>query len=1165
MRSEPDQHGGGEPVPAPEPDPADGDLSCREAMDADTVRLRVDPAVPNQRELRLALAMKGGVSLAVWIGGAVSEINRLRVVNSVHQMIGTSTEVIDPDAHPWRRLARLVGYSSVSIDVVTGTSAGGLNGTVLAGSLVYGYPFERMRELWIQLGDIEALTRDTPLRWGEPPPPSLLDGDDYFLARLREILTGFAAEPPRQPAVDRLDLLLTATLREPIAETRFDDRQGVIHESRRKGSFRFRHYGQPGDPLSDFDTGDESAFTCARLALAGRSTSSFPFAFEPGTVYSADPPVSGQLDMSRVFSEITTGTTPFRIVDGGVLDNIPVSAAIKAIAASPAGAPTDRWLLYLQPDPVERPATGGASVFGGHGRALNTGLSALLTRYSQESLLEDIDELERHNTHVHLGRMRMRAAFAPLLEIDGRGVIDRLDRLAWTVRRPHASIRAQWDAENLVRKLTGRDRVVGPASLPRRPTDPLSGWDPETRSALPTRLTEALRAAAVADPAETFADVVALGSAINFCIDWARELERRAPNAEVASAIAGAKAALYLLRFTHELLNEFADRQLIRAATDAPPDDLDTWVDTAVTRRRCAVRSLPATTQSAVSAVLDAMNPVDTGVDRGFQSALARLAETLLALEDALSEDGPVDPVTQTWQALFRVADGLAAAVSTVQPPVIDTEGLPELIGYDLLTSCRQEERGRILTDLLVLSAPIPGGPGDHIRFLRIASDTDSPIPFTALRDGTEPLRAGAKLCGLDLAGFAAFFSARWRANDWMWGRLDAAANLVALLLDARRLRAVHADPEAVITELRSVATSSPRAELTRVAPSVVAAWDRFLTQRWASRAEVVAEEIHALYAHPDREHPLWACVDAITERLQWGILAEELPFVRAVNVGSHTGHVQQSPAPTPEMLSQVVDRYDVGGQNLRDLSEHRIGRIATRLAFVGYRTIQPGSSTWWRVVSRAALAVVKPWLILTTLILAAPRRTVLAFGVGLAGALPGVWAPRENWSLVPLIGDVQGTVWDVPRWILSILAVGLGIIAITQAVIGYRRRRAGVLEPVATVLWLIVGFVMTALDVRLGAIPVALCAIGALWLASFWTRPRARLAVTAVGGVGGYLATAVLFAGLEWTVGWWTAVAPVVMLYVVTGLASVFPVFAPQPREGGSDIDPPNDGETRP
>src|SRR5207253_1400474 len=104
------------------------------------------------QELRLALSMKGGVSLAVWIGGAVSEINRLRVC------AGTDAP---RQAHPWARLAHLAGYRGVSVDVLTGASAGGLNGTILAASLAYGFPFESMRDLWVRIADIEALCRPT--------------------------------------------------------------------------------------------------------------------------------------------------------------------------------------------------------------------------------------------------------------------------------------------------------------------------------------------------------------------------------------------------------------------------------------------------------------------------------------------------------------------------------------------------------------------------------------------------------------------------------------------------------------------------------------------------------------------------------------------------------------------------------------------------------------------------------------------------------------------------------------------------------------------------------------------------------------------------------------------------------------------------------------------
>ena len=43
---------------------------------------------------------------------------------------------------------------------------------------------------------------------------------------------------------------------------------------------------------------------------------------------------------------------------------------------------------------------------------------------------------------------------------------------------------------------------------------------------------------------------------------------------------------------------------------------------------------------------------------------------------------------------------------------------------------------------------------------------------------------------------FGAFYKASWRANDWMWGRLDGAGWLVHVLLDPRRILTIaDADP----------------------------------------------------------------------------------------------------------------------------------------------------------------------------------------------------------------------------------------------------------------------------------------------------------------------------------------------------------------------------------
>ena len=65
---------------------------------------------------------------------------------------------------------------------------------------------------------------------------------------------------------------------------------------------------------------------------------------------------------------------------------------------------------------------------------------------------------------------------------------------------------------------------------------------------------------------------------------------------------------------------------------------------------------------------------------------------------------------------------------------------------------------------------------------------------------------AAEKLTGLQLHHFGAFCKASWRANDWMWGRLDGAGWLVHTLLDPQRLYQLvtgAGDPDAFRAELR--------------------------------------------------------------------------------------------------------------------------------------------------------------------------------------------------------------------------------------------------------------------------------------------------------------------------------------------------------------------------
>src|SRR3954470_22585917 len=118
------------------PGPGGGRLMAESAREAE------------KPELRIALGMRGGVSLAVWMGGACSEIDRFR-------------RALDADGAPiYRQVLTASGYGSVAVDVVAGASAGGLNSVLLGCSVVHGMHFDReIRNLWLRLGDLGGLAR----------------------------------------------------------------------------------------------------------------------------------------------------------------------------------------------------------------------------------------------------------------------------------------------------------------------------------------------------------------------------------------------------------------------------------------------------------------------------------------------------------------------------------------------------------------------------------------------------------------------------------------------------------------------------------------------------------------------------------------------------------------------------------------------------------------------------------------------------------------------------------------------------------------------------------------------------------------------------------------------------------------------------------------------
>lgn len=70
----------------------------------------------------------------------------------------------------------------MTVDVISGTSAGGINGAVLALAVARNADLSFLRDLWLGEVSLTELLRSPT----ERSPRSLLRGDEYFCPRLSE-------------------------------------------------------------------------------------------------------------------------------------------------------------------------------------------------------------------------------------------------------------------------------------------------------------------------------------------------------------------------------------------------------------------------------------------------------------------------------------------------------------------------------------------------------------------------------------------------------------------------------------------------------------------------------------------------------------------------------------------------------------------------------------------------------------------------------------------------------------------------------------------------------------------------------------------------------------------------------------------------------------------
>ncbi|MFC4056993.1 patatin-like protein, partial [Planomonospora corallina] len=374
-------------------------------------------AVPgdDREDIRLAVVLNGGVSLAVWMGGVTAEINRLAASSPGGPADPGGPDPggpadpggsADPGGRPevYRELLEAV-EATVRVDVIAGSSAGGVNGAALAYAQVYRADLRRLGRLWAGTGSLAELLR-VPFA---PPAPSLLRGDGHLLPELAgafDRLVPASLRPDRYvPPADRpLDLMITATLMEGEQETFCDDFGNGITETDSAAVFRFtRDAGTP--PEEDpFHFAHDAA---RRLALAARCTASFPVAFEPGFApVGAEGPDDLHPDLggSGRRPAVASFAPSRHVLDGAILRNRPVEPALEAVYRQPADRQVRRLLMYVNPDPAA--AVPERAADPGDPPSLRAVLETLVRLPFEQSVADELRRIQEANARVRAERAR---------------------------------------------------------------------------------------------------------------------------------------------------------------------------------------------------------------------------------------------------------------------------------------------------------------------------------------------------------------------------------------------------------------------------------------------------------------------------------------------------------------------------------------------------------------------------------------------------------------------------------------------------------------------------------------------------------------------------------------------------------------------------------------
>ncbi|MFC4116680.1 patatin-like protein [Nonomuraea zeae] len=923
--------------------------------------MNVDISGIDKQDIRIAVVMSGGVSLAIWISGVTLELHH------VAQPAKRTPE--------YRQILDKLLNANARIDVIAGTSAGGLNGTFLALGLAAPRDLGQMRDLWKEHGDLRRLLRH-PLAKN---PPSLLQGDDYFIKKVEDALATIyhATEPAKEPP-SPVELILTGTLWEGRLSTFTDDMGANIVEQDYDATFRFTN--DDGSAAVNGNLDHESVI--GQLAKAARCTSSFPGAFEPHwvEVAPADDMPDGRWPSSAGRANFSCSQF---VVDGGVLLNKPLRPALEAIYRQPAERQVRRVLAYVCPTPSE-PSSGAAGDRSSQEQVPNARevvLDVFTRLRSTESVSRELEEIRcrseqtgsRRRARDQLaGAMTERAADLAEAAWDGYREV-RVDYAARTIAdlifAGQTTTEQRWSKRELVEAIRRDEQSLSfvPRSASMREELHLPtaewGWGPTAVQRLGNMGLDVMKRAVWLAPLST-------------------------SDSRVREEVVAGLQALH----DRILTGVYEDRRALDGYWSAAARGNVPGIS--AIPRRSGPATGPARNQAELDGWLAGVIPLwKTVTGPSSEVPIAqRLHEHALALARQLRASA--DAIESVCRDPNRRVD----------PHGHETARLTSLYRYLLAEDPDDEEILNRLLRLDVVQLAFGGATGEveqQVELVQVSS------------------RNPGHLTGLQAHHFGAFYRPSWRMNDWMHGRLDGASHIVRILLSPERIRQLGTSPAEMLDVIREIAV-----------PEVGDRDHELLALEWENaRGDCLRELTDA--ADPGKPLPkmLAACTDRIARRVHTRILREDLPGL-ADAIRKETGTPPADSRtwlsayetktqgdrvlPTAELWSCWHDAERIGDQRIHnEVGDDTLAQTATHTAAVASSVL--GTRSRSKIVG--------------TLFRVFRGYTLIVWAMVLALTAKGNFAKRAMDITIAAGGTLLATVVLLPSVPLGLILAGIVLI----------------------------------------------------------------------------------------------------------------------------------------